>query len=590
MSGRPHAQWGRPLAAYILAHGKDKAMERVPYDAEFEPIALDGIQKVCRLAGDIDTITKRDVDQVTLSTLNTILKLSQSPLYLRHFESTLLISGCIKLMTSVSISGKSSPFSYEYGYLSFKILTIAIGACVLARSYELTPVVERMIGDRETPILQMFSNEVSQVIKQEIEDAYDDDAACDWLLGWAKAPERPQEPPLASRVDISTLLNILAGDCKAFMKAWSSTFSPRLSGVMFLLWRYVFNKCIMKSSPQPEIQLNPFCELIWRCMIMATTDEVNPLMYMFNTVQAAGADNWEKYSNTPAGRFDADDSRTILNLFIMRMAPVNLERYSRLGFAEMTAFLRFIKRRVEPGCENLFPQVFNMVLDRTWEALNTNELDDGMLIDAAGRTLMYLGNCMQILGGSFPLNSTVIMQITAILAEKRVFELVGRVVLMMKYTVVPPGGSDPEAGRNGMFRVFSELFFEQVEQLAAESDLERAFSHYVPEWLKISRHLATLRFRIETEPRPIWDHYEVRGISWWDMAKCLGLEQQIKAALESGKSCSYARCPAPNDLGGGQLTCRLCYRPTYCSAQCQARDWVNDFGLGSHQTSCTRAT
>ncbi|CAE6422316.1 unnamed protein product [Rhizoctonia solani] len=588
MNAPTHISWGRPLEDYLSVYGGDKAKRRVTYDAEFEPVALEAIQKVCRLAGDAGTIAKQDVDHVTLSTLNTILRLSRSPLYLRHLESPPLISSCIKLMASVLISGKSSPFSYEYGYVCFKILTIAIGVCILARSYELTPIVEEMIGDEEADMLQILSSQVSRVVKEEIEDVYGDDVACDWLLGWAKAPDRPQQPPLVSRADISTLLNILAGDCKAFMKAWSSTLSPRLSGVMFLLWRYVYNKCLAKTSPQPEVLLVPFCELLWRCMIMATTDEVDPLMYMFNTAQSAGADLWEKHCGTPAGRFDAEDSRIILNGFIMRMAPTNLERYSRLGFAEMTAFLRFIKRRVEPGCEDLFPQVFNMVLDRTWEAFDTRELDDGMLIDAAGRTLVYLGNCMQILGNPFPYNPTVAMQITTIFAEKRVFELVGRAVLMMKYTVFPPGGSDLEAGRNGWFRVFSELLFEQVEELVPQSALEKAFSYYIPEWLKINRHLITLRFRVETDPRPIWDHYEVREISWRDMAKCLGLEPRIKATLESGRSCSYTRCPAPDDLGGGELACELCFGPAYCSAQCQVRDWVYDFGLGSHKQSCKR--
>ncbi|CAE6489510.1 unnamed protein product [Rhizoctonia solani] len=494
MSGHSHVQWGRPLGDYILAFGEEAAMERIAYDAEFEPIALEEMQKICRLASGGAEIAQQDVEKVTLSTLSTILRLSQSPLHLRHFESVPLISGCIKLMESIVVSGKLSPFSYEYGYMCFKILTIAIGVCLLGRSYELTSVVQRMIGEEEAPMLQIFSNEVSKVVKEEIEDVYGDDAACDWLLGWAKAPERPQQPPLASRADISTLLNILAGDCKTFMKAWSSTFSPRLSGVMFLLWRYVYNKCLAKTSTQTEGVLIPFCELIWRSMIMATIDEVNPLMYMFNTAQSPGADLWEKRCNTPAGRFDAEDSRTILTVFLMRMAPTNLERYSRLGFAEMTAFLRFIKRRVEPGCEDLFPQVFRMALDRTWEAFDTKELDDEMLIDATGRTLMYLG--------------TVALQVTAILAEKRVFELVGRTVLLMKYTIFPPGGSQPEADRNGLFRVFSELLFEQVDELVPELALEKAFSSYVPEWLKVNRHLITLRFRIETEPRPIWDHYE----------------------------------------------------------------------------------
>ncbi|CAE7168913.1 unnamed protein product [Rhizoctonia solani] len=424
----------RPLADYIPEYGLDAALERVPYDAEFEPVALKEIRKVCKLGGEADVIIMQDADRVTISTLNTILKLSQSPLYLRHFESTPLISGCIKLMASVAIPNNSSLFSYEYGYLCFKVLTIAIGVCLLARSHKLTPVIEQMMADQNTPMLQLFSIEVSQLVKEEIEDADNNTIACDWLLGWAKAPERAQEPPLASRYDIITLSKILFDDCKSFMKAWSSTFSPGLSGVVFLLWRYVHNKCIVNTSPRPEAKLIPLCEIIWRCMIMATKDEVIPLMYMFNTVQSAGVRMWEKHCRTPAGRSDVEDFRTILELFLMRLAPTNPERYSKFGFAEMAAVIPFVAGRVR-GCEDLFPKLFKMAFDRAIEAHDIQEFDDINLICATGGTLVYLGNCLQMVENSLPYKPEILMQLVTILAENKVFELVARTVVILKQTI-----------------------------------------------------------------------------------------------------------------------------------------------------------
>ncbi|KAG8747861.1 hypothetical protein FRC11_012210, partial [Ceratobasidium sp. 423] len=48
-----------------------------------------------------------------------------------------LVAGCITLMSSV----KPSPFYYEYGYLSFRLMVIGLTACLLkyGRYFFVTP-------------------------------------------------------------------------------------------------------------------------------------------------------------------------------------------------------------------------------------------------------------------------------------------------------------------------------------------------------------------------------------------------------------------------------------------------------------------
>ncbi|KAH7320340.1 hypothetical protein B0J17DRAFT_724017 [Rhizoctonia solani] len=260
---------------------------------------------------------------------------------------------------------------------------------------------------------------------------------------------------------------------------------------------------------------------------------------------------WDKHSK----RYNEEDLISILNTYIMRLAPTNPWRYSRLTSVEMTLLLRFIKWTVEPKCEDLFAQVFSMTLDQTWEAVVGKEIDDGLLVDAVSRILVYLGDFLQLLEYMHPISGPIVKDVTLMLIEKQSLGLVGRTMLLMVPTRAPPVQTkECETRRNTVFLGFVEMLYERIEGLLSSYVLGREFSICLPEWLKLHRHFISLRYRTENETRTKWDHYQMCGSSWSHMAKSLGLEPKIKVILESGKRCCYSRCAAPDDLAGGELT------------------------------------
>jgi hypothetical protein len=99
-------------------------------------------------------------------------------------------------------------------------------------------VVEKMISDPQTELLLVLSMGVSLLVQDEIQ-ATKGGRHCDWILGWVRSEHHPLQQPLAIRSDLWILLNMLYKDRKLFLSALASTFSPGLSGVLFLLWRYI---------------------------------------------------------------------------------------------------------------------------------------------------------------------------------------------------------------------------------------------------------------------------------------------------------------------------------------------------------------
>jgi hypothetical protein len=103
---QPH--WGRSLDLYKYSFGIDSARQ-TNISADDENRGRDAIDIVCQLAIDAHQINSHfRANDITLATLESIIKLSLSPTTLHLFDDPTLLGGCVRLMSMVKPQGKPS--------------------------------------------------------------------------------------------------------------------------------------------------------------------------------------------------------------------------------------------------------------------------------------------------------------------------------------------------------------------------------------------------------------------------------------------------------------------------------------------------
>ncbi|KEP44971.1 hypothetical protein V565_338080 [Rhizoctonia solani 123E] len=270
---RAHPIWGRPLAEYTLSYDLSASYKRKAITRKVEAEAVDAIKRISNLTGAVDYATQ-DGEKVNIQTLELILQLTLSPRTFHHFAHPPLVSGCIKLLSTVKAEGRSSPFSYEFGYLSFKILTVAIGACILRCSNNLDNTTSRMFLEHNTGPLLIFSDSVHS-------------------LDWVEGIGSQREPgPVVLQSDVHAILSLLWDDRELFVTAFAATYTPGPSGILFLLWQHLHFERVFDSQP-PSRLAAPFCEILWRYMLVFTRDQGDTLILLQKHLQTTGAtDVW----------------------------------------------------------------------------------------------------------------------------------------------------------------------------------------------------------------------------------------------------------------------------------------------------------
>jgi hypothetical protein len=109
MAPQVHPFWGRPLDQYTYSYGMDAAKQRATLTVAMEIKAQAAVQKICKFADEGHLINQNDqVNEVTFSTLESVLQLALDPETFHHFARPSLIEGCIGLMATIKPLGKTS--------------------------------------------------------------------------------------------------------------------------------------------------------------------------------------------------------------------------------------------------------------------------------------------------------------------------------------------------------------------------------------------------------------------------------------------------------------------------------------------------
>ncbi|KDN33894.1 hypothetical protein RSAG8_13011, partial [Rhizoctonia solani AG-8 WAC10335] len=276
MSTQIHPHWGRPLDLYKDSYQLEAA-QQITISAAAEREGLEAIGLVSQLALDVHERNSRHKSNIiTLPLLESILKLTLSPNTLRHLDDPFLFSGCIHLMAMVKPLGKPSPFSYEYGYICFRIAAISLGICMLVGNDLLDKALSTIKANPETELLFMLSVSIAQTAQVYIQRGELDgiDPA------WDKLRDGPQGANLAIDSDMFLFLETLWKDRILFLQVMKETYSPGLA-VLFAvtLKRLRFEELYNNTCSQFRIKV--FYEAFQHYLLVATTDQMLPLARIF---------------------------------------------------------------------------------------------------------------------------------------------------------------------------------------------------------------------------------------------------------------------------------------------------------------------
>ncbi|CAE6458102.1 unnamed protein product [Rhizoctonia solani] len=249
-SDKIHPIWGRSIQEYTRSYSWASlaANCQVPVDetnrATRREVALHTIEQISMIdySGIDNPLSSEIVNRVTLEKLECVLELTRFPGELDNFVVPSLVAGCITLMSSI----KPSPLSYEYGYLCFRVLVIALNTCLLkhGRNPNEALRIPNIFGPN---YLADLWSETAALLRAEL------GGISEIFFEMPDMRPGPRAAPHLEAMRLDILLTLLHSDQKNFTILLKEANSLGLSGLIYVLLKFVEkNKADMNEERLQE--------------------------------------------------------------------------------------------------------------------------------------------------------------------------------------------------------------------------------------------------------------------------------------------------------------------------------------------------
>ncbi|KAH7325371.1 hypothetical protein B0J17DRAFT_682184 [Rhizoctonia solani] len=571
-----HPRWGRPLDQYVHSLSSHSFPKRADWDTRTEGgvrhRAMMAIAEVCNMDS---TSNSEHNTKVTLSMLQSILDLAQSPATFAELGYPELVDGCLRLMLRVKYLGVTTPFIYEYGYLCFRILTISLGVCFLQRTERFDAATARMQKEPEVEPLLILSEEVSRLVYSFLSDDEGTDR-CDWMLGLRDLKGRfgPQQMPFTALIGHTKLLSFLCSDQKHFSKALASICSPSLSGVVCLLWRYV-RLCQDGIIEHNDTNLDlKFCMMYHRYCLVAPAyeDDVLLLMYQRNSP-------W--WIQAHQSFIDIEDEREKFMIYNRRLASTSSHWLSQPSISLVPIMLQFLLSGVSDGVEDLLPRLFGLTIKRLWQARINNEGSGDRFLKIICDTMNYLGSGLYCLFEKSYSDQLVTSKIIDAFIQHDMFDFIVQTLFLLP---MRPGHSPLYEDPDAEFVRHAILFFELASRIIPKELFQSKFEFITPNVRKYICH-ALQRMEMGNGCTTSLERFDLMMKCLTGIGCLMGMEDNLNNISENWGFCVSTQCSDPKRRQPELFACSRC-RATFCSKYCQARDWMSDNSSGCHKIIC----
>ncbi|CAE6434903.1 unnamed protein product [Rhizoctonia solani] len=213
-----HYRWGLPIHSYPKLYTKHEIAARFQASnslvlvkhADWRSTAITTISDICKLDQLASQSHSAEVSatRITLQMLESVLELTRFPSEFVNFALPSLTAGSLVLMSSV----QPTPFSYEYGYLCFRILVFSLNTCLIKYGRNLDYTIQRMSDASPGRHLSLFWDGAADLMAGELGSI----ARLEKRLTHIINPG-PQQLPILELPKIDMLLNLLHEDRKHFL-------------------------------------------------------------------------------------------------------------------------------------------------------------------------------------------------------------------------------------------------------------------------------------------------------------------------------------------------------------------------------------
>ncbi|CAE6377877.1 unnamed protein product [Rhizoctonia solani] len=510
------------------------------------------------------------------SVLHSALALAQDPATIRHLSDPDIVSGCIKLMTTVKDKRSISPFSSEVGWLSLRLLVIALNICLLERYDRLEETLalfNQRHDIRAAPHI-LASAHLSYGITTQL-SIIDTGGDCDWVFGWSVSPFGRQTCLLPASEALA-LLNVLWEDRKLFMRSLYSCHPNSLPGLCALL--FMFARSLVHLRPQlnqdvaiPESRLH---ELAIRYLLVADRYQCFPTVRICESSPKTFFSTWPRAPK----HVDAEDSQTMMTAFIRQLTAS--DKVDILEGREPFMMLQLIPFAIHPEAQSLIPEVMHCIMKYGWCLTLSSERQSNKALGFEGAIFDALRMIIRpVHSQPYHLELGIQQRVIDVLHDQDFLDLAARIIIRLDPR------PDPAATKRTLVSIF-EFSDKLYTTVKTKDNLEKCFRHYAPEWWKIHRYILFTGYAGVDNPRADdYEHYDSCIKTWGVTSRLLGIDSQI--SHYQGVKCYNDRCALAYTCTytGTRFMCGECERALYCDDRCQSMDWTSGES-GGHRAVC----
>ncbi|CAE6455733.1 unnamed protein product [Rhizoctonia solani] len=476
--------------------------------------------------------------------LKSVLELTRSPSEFENFALPSLVAGSMVLMSSV----QPTPFSYEYGYLCFRILVFSLNTCLIQHGRNLSFTIRRMSSAPLGGHLDFFWDGAADLIAGELSDVVREKRLTNILN------PGPRQIPLLARPKIDTLLKLLHEDQKNFLVVLMTADSLQLSGLMFVLWKYLEGEQKTRNKVDYTQKLFlPYSRIFRRYrLVFPDTNHETQLTTLIYLKLPDISDLQDKAT------VDLEDSRNIIHAYNRC-----LKSSQTLSCKDAIHYMGFVSPLFVPGCENLVPCLLDSTFWVLWKNINSDIDQLATVVQGYGVCFWYLFH--DHLKPSRSNHDSWRFELVDVIMQSDVLELVFQVALKLSI-------SQNYNLKHRINELFDTMisFWEKTTDYVPREYFEQQMmeSGTIDSWFRYF-----VDFRERLDPRASSAAQDIvlpfSMIFSRVVTAILGKKwRTMQFGSQVTGTCDHPRCPYPTNTSTG---CSKCMKATYCSPRCLAK-------------------